>query len=106
MAQIQLTYAEALLQNVDGTSKANSFTIPAVVEGSDEEITQRRNHPLTEIYKKDNFVHDVFELQNFEEFVKEEKLRNAKKDEITYIERNDTWLLVDVLEEKEALSLK
>ncbi|XP_019052098.1 PREDICTED: uncharacterized protein LOC109114225 [Nelumbo nucifera] len=59
---------------------------------------------LSEIYETCNFV--TMELESFEAATKQEVWVKAMKEEITMIEKNKTWDLVDHLQDKEVIRVK
>ena len=73
-------------------------------EDDDEEFAVRGTRPLSEIYQRCNSA--VLEPTSFEDAIKVEEWNQAMKEEITAIEKNKTWQLVDKPEDKNVIGVK
>ncbi|KAG6509698.1 hypothetical protein ZIOFF_027698 [Zingiber officinale] len=90
MFQYTETAAEVTVQNPIGTTEVSSSKTIPKAKGPIGDTPPRRYRSFTEIYEQANFALAAFESQNFVEAAKEEKWRNAMKEEMTSIEKNDT----------------
>ncbi|KAG6486608.1 hypothetical protein ZIOFF_055186 [Zingiber officinale] len=76
--------------NPTNSTAAGSSGTNSENEISEDETPPQRYRSLTDIYEQANLALATFEPQNFEEATKEEQWRNAMKEEMLSIERNDT----------------
>lgn len=61
---------------------------------------------LADIYESCSFALFVSDPMSFEEAAKQEEWQRAMKNEISAIEKNETWVLCDLPQEKNAIGLK
>lgn len=67
-------------------------------------ITPKKMRSLSDVYERCNFC--TIEPESFEEAVKEETWRKAMEEEISVIEKNSTWHLVEKPKDKDIIGVK
>ena len=75
-------------------------------EFSSSETPPRKVRTLKSIYKNCSFALSVAEPTSYEEAAKDEVWRQAMKEELAVIERNNTWRLVSLPEGKKTIGMK
>lgn len=73
---------------------------------SGEESPVKKINSLKEIYKSCTFALNIPDPFSYEEAAKDEVWREAMREELEAINRNDTWELVDLPPNKKTVQLK
>ncbi|KAL0303185.1 UNVERIFIED_CONTAM: Retrovirus-related Pol polyprotein from transposon TNT 1-94 [Sesamum radiatum] len=77
-----------------------------IEDDSYEESPPRKTRPLSEIYESTEQVLFASEPQSFEDASKDERWTKAMNEEMSTIEKNKTWELVDLPNGKKTIGLK
>jgi len=94
------------LKQPDVFNSQNGGSSSSSNDESDSEPHPMRACPLIDIYYSCHIAFLLGEPQNFKEAVRKEEWRKVMNEEMTSIEKNQTWKLVDLSKKKKAVGLK
>ncbi|KAL0540771.1 hypothetical protein IC582_020785 [Cucumis melo] len=87
-------------------STPQSYQSPSSNDETSDELPSQRFRSMEDIYNSSQFALMVSNLVCYDEAASKEEWQQAMKEEMTAIEKNETWKMVDLSEEKNAIGLK
>lgn len=92
--------------SIQATPRSTTEASSTSYDSSSTEATPRKVRSLKNIYETCSFALNISDPITYEEAAKEEVWREAMKDELAAIEKNNTWKLVTLPEGKTTVGLK
>ncbi|KAL0448265.1 UNVERIFIED_CONTAM: Retrovirus-related Pol polyprotein from transposon TNT 1-94 [Sesamum latifolium] len=103
---VEFEYYHDPLTSQAGPSQVQNDESQRIGDNSNEESHPRKTRPLSEIYESTEQVLFASEPPLFEDASKDERWTKAMNEEMSTVENNKTWELVDLPKGKKTIRLK